>query len=301
LVGALNSTEVTITDDGDAGTFEFSASEFSGKEDSGAIAVTITRLGGASGNVTIDINTADDVAVAGQDFTTSGGCLTFEDGETEQIFTVKITNDTVFESPDEAFKVLLSAPTNGALLKESGSSASVTIVDDGDAGTFLFTKSVFTIGEDRGHVEISVSRIGGSSTVVSVAYSTADGNATSESDYKETEGILLFEEGEDLKTFNVPIVDDIEYENPNEYFVVNLKSATDGSSLGSISSAMVSIDDERDLQTCEEHQTKQDCSGTGPGGVCCIWITTQTNGTGLCTSASPNGFSEMLCRPRLPQ
>jgi hypothetical protein len=226
--------------------------------------------------------------------------LIFEEGETENTFHVEVANDIVFESPDDSFIVTLSNPTNGSLLDEYGDASLVTIEDDGDAGTFSFTKEVYEIGEDRGHVTISVTRSGGSSTTVTVAYSTSDGDATSGSDYTSVDGVLTFEEGEVVQTFNVPITDDIEYEFPNEEFSVHLAGATGGSLLGT-TTATVSINDERDLQLCTEHTSKADCAGTGPGGVCCIWVATGTNGTGVCRGSIANGFSEMLCRPRLPQ
>jgi hypothetical protein len=300
-IGSLSTTQVTITDDGDAGTFEFSSSTFRGSEDAGTIAVTVTRVGGASGRVTVDYHTLDDIALVGEDYVQTTGFLIFEDGETRRSFRVRIVNDSIFEFPDESFAVVLSNPTNGSRIDEFGSTGSVIITDDGDAGTFSFAHAVYTIGEDRGHVDISVSRIGGTSTIVSVGYYTTDGDAKAGSDYVNVQDILTFDEGEEVKTFRVQIIDDVEYEFPYETFNVVLENATAGSLLGNDITAEVSINDERDVKKCETHTSKSECAGTGPQGICCIWIATGTNGSGVCSGAAPEGLLEMLCRNRVPQ
>ena len=105
---------------------------------------------------------------------------------------------------------------------------------------------MYTVGEDRGHVDISVRRIGGTSTAVTVGYYTIDGDAKEGSDYVNVKDFLTFGEGEEEKTFRVQIIDDVEYEFPYETFSVVLANASGGSLLGNDITAQVSIDDERD-------------------------------------------------------
>lgn len=106
----------------------------------------------------------------------------------------------------------------------------------------------------------------------------------------------------------MPISDDSEYESPFEYFKILLTSIGGGGLMGPVISTTVTLMDQRDVQNCSQHVMKADCTGTGPGGVCCIWVVTQVNSTingsgsraGECRAAAKDGFSEMLCRPRLP-
>ncbi len=76
--------------------------------------------------VTVDYTTADDSAIAGEDYITSGGTLEFAPGETEKTITVQVSSDTEFE-PDEAFLVNLSN-TRGAAVADSQGTA--TIIND---------------------------------------------------------------------------------------------------------------------------------------------------------------------------
>jgi hypothetical protein len=68
----------------------------------------------------------------------------------------------------------------------------------------------------------------------SVRYATANGSATSGSDYNAASGTLTFAPGETAKSFNIVIIDD-NVKEPNETFNIvlsNVSSATLGSPAG---------------------------------------------------------------------
>src|SRR5207245_6889696 len=99
---------------------------------------------------------------------------------------------------------------------------------------------------------ITVTRIGDTSTAASVTYSTNDaaglqncnvfnGIASPRCDYINTLGILTFAAGETFKTFSVPLVDD-SYAEGNESFTISLSSPS-GTALGSPNTATVTITD----------------------------------------------------------
>ena len=69
--------------------------------------------------VIVDYATADDSAIAGEDYTATNGTLEFAPGETEQTITVEVLNDSDFEV-DEAFQVNLSNPTNANISDAQG-------------------------------------------------------------------------------------------------------------------------------------------------------------------------------------
>jgi len=90
-----------------------------------------------------------------------------------------------------------------------------------------------------------VNRSGGLASGVGISYATSNGTATAGSDYTSTSGTLTFNGGVTSQTFTVPILQDSLVEG-NETFNVALSSATGGGTLGSPSSAVVTIvDDEQ--------------------------------------------------------
>lgn len=103
----------TIIDDDTNGKLQFSSATFSAVESAGGVVVTISRLNGATGTVTVDFATSDGTAVAGSDYPTTTGTLTFNQGETSKAIFITFTNDNVLE-PDETLNLTLSNPTGGA-------------------------------------------------------------------------------------------------------------------------------------------------------------------------------------------
>jgi hypothetical protein len=90
-------------------------------------AVFTVRLSAPSGRtVTINFATADGTAVAGIDYTTTTGTVTFLPGQTTQTITVPVLGDTLDEA-NETFVVNLTNPTNATV---SGAQGTVTILDD---------------------------------------------------------------------------------------------------------------------------------------------------------------------------
>src|SRR6185369_9978123 len=70
-------------------------------------------------NVTVNFTTAGGTAVAGSDYVSTNGLLTFAPGTTNQTITVAVLGDLLSES-NETFLVNLSAPTNATLSDSQG-------------------------------------------------------------------------------------------------------------------------------------------------------------------------------------
>jgi ELWxxDGT repeat protein len=109
-------------------------------------------------------------------------------------------------------------------------------------GQFQFSAAGYAVNENGGSAVITVSRSGGSSGTVTVHYATADGTATAGSDYTATSGTLTFADGETSKTFSVPITKDVLIE-PDETVSLQLAAPTGGASLGTPSTATLTIHD----------------------------------------------------------
>lgn len=111
------------------GTFEFSVSTYSVGENDGFVAITINRIGGSDGEVTVDWRTQGVSATFAQDYGNfSWTPLVFTNGETSKVETISIVSDSLVEG-DETFNVLLGNPTGGAILG-SITEVPVTIIDD---------------------------------------------------------------------------------------------------------------------------------------------------------------------------
>lgn len=133
LSGAVNATigtgtaTGTILNDDVAGTLTLSSSTYSVNENAGPVTVTVNRTGGLASGVGVNYATSNGTAMAGSDYTSTSGTLTFNGGETSKTFTVTILDDAVYEG-NETFAVNLSGATGASL--GSPATATVTIVDN---------------------------------------------------------------------------------------------------------------------------------------------------------------------------
>ncbi|MEO0845347.1 MAG: Calx-beta domain-containing protein, partial [Cyanobacteria bacterium J06648_1] len=78
---------------------------------------TITLSSPSEQTVTVDYSTADDTAIAGEDYVAIAGTVTFAPGETEQTITVNTTG-TSFLDPDEDLLLNLTNPRHGEIVDE---------------------------------------------------------------------------------------------------------------------------------------------------------------------------------------
>ena len=107
-------------------------------------------------------------------------------------------------------------------------------------------------GDPNGHVNITLTRGGDTTSSASVSFATNDaagltncnvfnGIASPRCDYENTQGTMNFAAGETSKSFSIAIVDD-SYAEGNETFTIGLNSPS-GATLGTQSTATVTITD----------------------------------------------------------
>lgn len=140
-LGNPSTATVTIADnDGStvpqpAGNLQFSASSYSTAEGQGpTVTITVTRMGGTSGEVTVQYFTGPSSATAGADYQAVNGVLSWGVGDAaSKTFTVPIVDDNNPEGA-ETFFVTLNGPTGGATLG-APATATVTIADNDSATT----------------------------------------------------------------------------------------------------------------------------------------------------------------------
>ncbi len=111
------------------GGFRFSRTTFAVGEGAGHVTVTVQRVGGSDGAVSIGYSTSNGTARTPGDYAARTGRLRFGDGQTSRSFTVPIVNDTRHE-PVERFTVRLTDPRGGAALSTpTGAEVSIAASD----------------------------------------------------------------------------------------------------------------------------------------------------------------------------
>jgi len=160
-------------------------------------------------------------ATSGVDFQPVSGSLTFNPRVTTQTISVPVIGDMLDEF-DEEFRVRLTNPINAAV----ANSGIGTIIDDDPPPTISIRDVSVNEGNSGATTAFfTVSLSAQSGKQISVGYATADGSASSASDYAAATGTLIFNPGETNKTVAITVNADTQVE-PDETFFVNLTSVT---------------------------------------------------------------------------
>jgi hypothetical protein len=232
-----NTSEFSATDaTGATGSVQFSASTLNVVEDIGVATVTVLRTGGTSGTLTVDYATANGIAVAGQDYTSTAGTLTFNGGETSKTIQIPITDDSPTE-PDENFTITLSNTPNIESLG-APSKLTVTIQDRSTTlGLSITNASIVEGNNGTKNLLFTVNLSAATGRTVSASYNTGNfsafgGGACSiaGADYEMASGAFTIQPGSTSFTIPIKICGDPNAET-NEFFVVNLSNASGASIL----------------------------------------------------------------------
>ena len=206
--------------------------------DTAEFAVTLSRASGQA--VTVAFATADGTARVGTDYTRTAGALRFEPGVTAQTIQVRVLDDEILEQT-EHFTVELSDPA-GATLEDGSGTGTITDNDEGRLPALAVDDAAPVI--EGGTALFPVTLSAPSEQVVTVAFATADGTATSGADYTGASGSLTFEPGATRQSIEVATLDD-EAEEPEEQFRVTL-SEPSGATLEDDSGTGTIRDDDGD-------------------------------------------------------
>jgi len=137
-----------------------------------------------------------------------------------------------------------------------------TVGVGGGAGTLQFSAATYSVAENGGNATITVTRTGGSAGAVGVSFATSNGTATAGPDYTATSQTVSFASGDTAnKTVSIPIVNDTSVE-PNETINLALSNPTGGVTLGSPSTAVLTITDDDGGTTLSASPTT-----VAPGGT----------------------------------
>lgn len=290
-----------------SGAIEFARSIFIASESATNAIVTVRRIGGTEGTVTVDIGSRPDPTVpAGSaarpfvDYIPQGGRLTFPEGEVQVTVQIPVLDDTEVE-PDRIAELFLANPAGtGAEAPTLGFQPTARLVITSDDSEVNFGAPSFSVGESisSGSAAITITRSGAVSLPVTVTFSTADGTALSPADYIAQTNTVTFARGVSEMTVFVTINPDQLVEG-NEFLNLQLSNLT-GSAVftgggNSLTARLTIIDD--DFAPGEIRFARASFSNLETNGLTRAVTVIRTNGvTGVVTvryrtqavSATPN-------------
>jgi len=181
---------------------------------------TATLSAASSQPITVSYSTANGSALAGNDYQSASGSVTFDAGETAKTISVLVNGDRTGEL-DETFTVNVGLAAGKAVIGDAQGVG--TIVDDEPrVGINSVTKNEGNAGTTQFVFTVSLSAA--SDVAVSLNFATANGSAKSPEDYDAKSGSLSFAAGQTSLTVAVVVKGDRTKE-AQEVFYVNLSGA----------------------------------------------------------------------------
>ena len=206
------------------------------REDEAFVMVAVLRGDDGDSPVSVDFSTADDSALAGQDYVSTNGTLEITSRDRPGFVYIPILNDGIKEST-EIFRFSLTNSTG--LVLGPLTSTSIMLWDN-DPGV-EFGSSYYWVSENESTLTVSVLRGSGVDLPpFTVNFATTDLSAIAGQDYAETRGTLTFAAGETEKTITVPITYD-EQPEADETCKLTLSNPSGGVVLGSTAMATITL------------------------------------------------------------
>ena len=215
------------TDEGNAGTTE--------------AGVVVSLSNSSSQTITVNYATTDGTAIAGSDYVSTSGSLTFNPGDTSKTVSVPIIGDTIEEEFYEKFNFTLSGATNATI---GTPSREITIYDND--GPDISVNDVSVIEGDFGMsfvaFKITLSRL--SPYYISVRFTTGFGTATPGSDFRAVNRDVGLSPGSgSLSTTVIVQVMGDTFVEPDETFAVFIYNPSGGTIVDEMGIATILNDD----------------------------------------------------------
>jgi hypothetical protein len=192
-------------------------------ESDDSITVTFVREGGFDGVVGCHFSTHDGTALAGVNYRTTNGTISWGDKvSANQTVDVPVINTGM--TGTKQFTLTIETPTGGATLV-SPTTVTVTITGSGTGAPQTLTwAGTNTTSDTSGFVTNTVTRSGGTAGTVTAGYFTLNGTATAPTDYIATNGTVTLADG--VKSANVLVFVRPPFAFSNRVFSVVLTNAT---------------------------------------------------------------------------
>ncbi len=236
-----SATILLVSDDG---TLQFTSSEYHVFENAGPAVVSVLRTGDTNLPASVDYQFSNGTANNQLDFLGTNGTVNFAPGETVQNIVVPLVNDMLVEAA-ETFTVALSNPSGGVPL---GGQNTATVYIENDDIAFVFSTNSFFANENAVTGLVTVQRLGLTSEVATVRFTTADNTARASNDYVGTNIVLTFDPGATSVVAQVRLLNDVAFEG-DETVRLSLSQPGNNSTLGTLSNAtLVIVDDECSME-----------------------------------------------------
>ena len=158
--------------------------------------------------VSVSYSTADETAVAGEDYREGAGLLSFAPGEMVKTVSIELIDDSLAET-QEYFRLLL-ANASGATLAQPEARAEIGPSDGPTVSAPYITARTVAAGESDTSLQFVISLSAPSGNEVRVNYGLDQGTAVysgSGIDFSSYSGTLVFAPGETTKTLPVLVID----------------------------------------------------------------------------------------------
>ena len=295
-LGSTNPATLTIVEN-DIPVVEFERPNYQVLEDAGPANITATLSTASSLTVTLNYASSNGSAIAGSDYLTATGALTFPPGQIITSFPVTILNDPLTNEFDETLQLTLNTPNNAIL--GATNPVTLTITDDDGQPTvgFVNTRYSASEGNDGGTgvvtTTIFVSLSVPSAVTVTVDYNTGNGTATAPDDYLATSGTLTIPPNQTGQSFEIIVINDSLDEAATE--TANLSLSNPVSATLGTSNAVLNIIDDDPLTPCTDSDLTENGEpeiGLPPDGLfynidCGDELIVDMGATPIRTSGSP--------------
>ncbi|HUP25044.1 MAG TPA: Calx-beta domain-containing protein [Thermoanaerobaculia bacterium] len=199
---------------GGAGLLRFEQRTYHATESSGVAVITVERVRGSDGEVSVDFTTSPGTATPGDDYLDQDGVLSWASGElgSRTVLIPVLADDRIEDT--ETVRIALGAVSGGARLDPERSTAVLAIHDVPPRplprrGAIRVASPRYQAVEAAGELVVEVERFGGDDGAVSVDYATADLSAEAGTDYEPASGSLHWADGESgPKDIRIVLLDD---------------------------------------------------------------------------------------------
>ncbi|MGA2852646.1 MAG: Calx-beta domain-containing protein [Verrucomicrobiota bacterium] len=253
-LGLTNAVLTIVNNNFPGGHISFTSRNFSTNETSGAALVSLSRLGGSAGTMSVTLFTSGGSGVPGVDYSPYSNTITWNN---KIAFTTNIAipvfHNALVTSNRTVNLVLTNLTLNTAPTNTWGliTNATLTINNVDSVGTVQFSAPIYGVKKYAGYALIPVVRPGGSAGTVTVSYRTLNGTAFAGTNYIATSGVLTFTNGQIGQMIRVPVID-TGVSNGLTALTLVLSNAQPAYALGSPSNATLNIIDIIDIGSVNE-------------------------------------------------
>ena len=184
----------------DLGPLMISIRDAEGSENTQSLQLPILLSRPADDIVTVQYETKDRSALAGDDYTASRGIVIFDPGSTRGVVEIKIASDGIPEGAEE-FEVTLSDPRNADIMDRIGIG---TILDNLKSAN-IWIDDVIVLKEEE-VVRFRISLSDPQDELVTAMYQTQDGTARAGEDYEANSGVVTLAPGTTEATIAVALL-----------------------------------------------------------------------------------------------